>query len=253
VLAGAVETTFLSENGDVIASATLTAGDNLTFEPDTDTFFALPGSDSLTEVTLIGSGGEQATARFTAGSELAFDAESFTFTAPADNPEPVAIVFAGGAVVSVDPGQTITTPKLIEIDIRPGDEANSLNLASNGKIAVAVLSNDTFDARDVIASTVVFAGASMTQASLADTNGDGRLDLVLHFNTQETNLRAVYEELLASDETLSSHQLASVSLTGRLNADGVDELFAGAEEMDLFLAGRALRELLEDLAAAGAI
>jgi hypothetical protein len=93
----------------------------------------------------------------------------------------------------------------------------------------------------------------MSQSSLTDSNGDGRLDLVLHFHTQDTNLRSVYEELLITDELESSHQLASVSLTGEFNVDGVDELFAGAEEMDLFLAGRALRELLEELAAAGAI
>ena len=48
----------------------------------------------------------------------------------------------------------------------------------------------------------------------------------------------------------SNHQTAAVSLTGETAAD---EYFQGFDDMDLFLSGRNLRDLLEDLAAEGAI
>ena len=88
-----------------------------------------------------------------------------------------------------------------------------------------------------------------------DVNGDSRLDLVLNFRTQDTNLRALYEQLLADDINAdgvldSNHQQAEVALTGQ-TTDNV--LIEGSDDMDLFLAGKALRKMLDDLAAAGAI
>jgi hypothetical protein len=120
---------------------------------------------------------------------------------------------------------------------------------------VAVISAASFDARDVIASSVVFAGASASNFAWQDVNGDGRLDLVLNFRTQETNLRALYEQLLVDDLNAdgvldSNHQTASVSLSGE-TVDNV--MIEGFDELDLFLSGKSLRELLEDLAEAGAI
>jgi hypothetical protein len=93
------------------------------------------------------------------------------------------------------------------------------------------------------------------QWSLEDIDGDGDTDLILHFRTQETNLRAIYEQLITEDINEdgildSNHQQASVSLTGLTTTD---ELFDGADDVDLFLTGRALRELLDELAGAGAI
>jgi hypothetical protein len=122
-------------------------------------------------------------------------------------------------------------------------------------IAVAILTTADFDATLVNASSVVFAGANATQWGLEDLDGDGDSDLVLHFRTQDTNLRAIYEQLLAEDidgdgVLDSNHQEAEVSLTGLTTTD---ELFDGADQVDLFLAGRALRDHLDDLAASGAI
>ena len=45
----------------------------------------------------------------------------------------------------------------------------------------------------------------------------------------------------------TSHQLATLSLSGRFNAGGVDEFFSGYDQLDL--AGKALRSLLDELAA----
>lgn len=124
-----------------------------------------------------------------------------------------------------------------------------MNLTSNGQIAVAIFTTDDFDATQVDASSVIFAGALAVQSALEDVDGDGDLDMVLHFNTQDTNLLDVYEQLLIDDVDAdgvldSSNQEAEVSLTGETLTD---EAFEGFDEMNLFLKGKALRDLLEEL------
>jgi hypothetical protein len=157
--------------------------------------------------------------------------------------------------VVVDPGVPVLMTLQVQIDIKPGDGTNSTNLASQGVIAVAILSTADFNAAAVNAGTVRFAGAAAVQWALQDVNGDGRLDMVLQFRTQETNLRALYEQLLADDINAdgvldSSHQEATIGLTGSTTDD---QLFEGSDTIDLFLSGKALRQTLDSLAAAGAI
>jgi hypothetical protein len=135
----------------------------------------------------------------------------------------------------------------VQIDVKPGGDVSAINLASNGVIAVAILTTDDFDAAMVDASTVVFAGAAAVQSALEDVDGDGDLDMVLHFRVQETNLAEFYAELLAGDSD-ADRQSVSLILEGQTVND---EVFAGEDFADLFLAGNALRELLDELAAAG--
>ena len=83
----------------------------------------------------------------------------------------------------------------IVIDIKPEGVPNSINLKSKGKVPVAILSTETFDATTVDVGSIVFAGAGVNvknngtfHASFEDVNADGLLDLMLHFNTQDLNL-----------------------------------------------------------------
>lgn len=78
----------------------------------------------------------------------------------------------------------------VEIDIKPNSCPSSINPNSRGKIPVAIITTDSFDAATVDAPTVEFAGASPLRWSLEDFDGDGDLDLILKFKTQECSLPA---------------------------------------------------------------
>ncbi len=78
------------------------------------------------------------------------------------------------------------------IDIKPGSYPNSINLGSQGKIPVAILSSEDFDApAEVDPLSIELAGAGVAvrgkaenpMATAEDVNGDGLLDLVLHVET----------------------------------------------------------------------
>ena len=145
----------------------------------------------------------------------------------------------------------------VEIDIRPGSDSNVVSLMGNGQIAVAIITTDLFDAAQVNASSVIFAGAFANNSVLEDVDGDGDLDLLLHFRIADTNLQEIYAGLLADDLKDdedgildSNRQEAEVTLTG----ETVDQvMIEGMDKLDLFLAGKRLRDLLDELAAAGVI
>jgi hypothetical protein len=153
----------------------------------------------------------------------------------------------------VDPGLPafVRPPIQVRIDIRP----ESLNLSSQGVLQVVLFNGPDFDVARVDLGTIRFAGAAVFQWSRSDINGDGRQDLVLHFRTQDTNLRTLYEQLLIEDQNEdgildSTRQQAQVSLTGQTVGG---DAFEGSDELTLFLAGKALRDCLTSLAAAGLI
>jgi hypothetical protein len=77
------------------------------------------------------------------------------------------------------------------IDIKPGSFPNSIKLSNKGVIPVALLGSADFDVTDVDYSTVCFAGdcsEAHGTVHFGDVNGDGFLDAVLHYQTQETNI-----------------------------------------------------------------
>lgn len=88
----------------------------------------------------------------------------------------------------------------ITIDIKPGADSIEapINMKSKGKIPVALLRTDAFDPLKADLASIKF-GRTGTEApgrcgkNGEDVNGDGRLDLVCHFETQATNFDASSE------------------------------------------------------------
>jgi uncharacterized delta-60 repeat protein len=86
----------------------------------------------------------------------------------------------------------------ISIDIKPGGVSNPIQRSSRGVIPVAVVSTATFDAATVDPSTVCFGDREnpgerdCTEAHgrghAQDVNGDGKLDLVLHYEVRESGI-----------------------------------------------------------------
>jgi len=91
----------------------------------------------------------------------------------------------------------LATPVLepVTIDIKPGSYPNSINLKSKGKISVAILSTNDFNTPSLVDPNSLAFGRTGDEKSLAfcsgaeDVNGDGLLDLVCHFYTQNTGFQ----------------------------------------------------------------
>jgi hypothetical protein len=86
-------------------------------------------------------------------------------------------------------------PTIVSIDIRPGRSGNKVKLKrkGKGKISVAILATDGFDATTVSPTTVRF-GRTGTEAAPArfvfsDVNADGLTDLILAFDIEDTAIR----------------------------------------------------------------
>ena len=93
----------------------------------------------------------------------------------------------------------------VAIDIKPGSSVNPIQLKSKGKVPVAILGNPAFDVTTVDRRTVVFAEASpLSIGGLPeDVNGDGLLDLLLHFETQDLQLQPGDTQACLSGKTWS--------------------------------------------------
>ena len=81
--------------------------------------------------------------------------------------------------------------RLIDIDIKPGSDPNSINPKSMGLVPVAILGSADFDVIEVDIATVTFGpegAAPVHDGHLEDVNGDGLTDLVVHFVQKETGL-----------------------------------------------------------------
>ncbi len=93
--------------------------------------------------------------------------------------------------VIVNQGQLICPKLRVLIDIKPGSFPSSINPRKKGTVPVAILTTASFDASTVDPATVAFGpnGTAPGQSGLEDADGDGDIDMVLHFETQDTGIQ----------------------------------------------------------------
>jgi hypothetical protein len=94
----------------------------------------------------------------------------------------------------------------IALDVRPGGGENPINPGSKGVIPVAILSTSGFDASTVEQDSLRFGPNQALvegRGQLEDVNGDGRLDLVLHFRTQDSGIQCGDGSVSITGQTLN--------------------------------------------------
>jgi len=106
----------------------------------------------------------------------------------------------------------------VEIDIKPGSWPNPINPDDKGVIPVAILTTSVtsgesvdFDATTVDPLSVKFGPGEATEAHgkghIEDVDEDGDLDMVLHFETQKTGIKAGDTEACLTGETLDGKSI----------------------------------------------
>jgi hypothetical protein len=102
----------------------------------------------------------------------------------------------------------------VAIDLKPGSFPNSVNPRSGGVIPVAILTSPSFDAATVAPESVRFGldgtEASAQQWALEDVDGDGDVDLILHFPTGSTGIGCGATSATLTGQLTSSQPIQGV-------------------------------------------
>ena len=88
--------------------------------------------------------------------------------------------------------EVFSSIRAVAMDIKPGDNPNTLNPRSRGVIPIAILTTEDFDATSVDLTSLRF-GASGKEATpvrivFDDLDGDGDIDLLAFFRTTDTDI-----------------------------------------------------------------
>jgi streptogramin lyase len=142
---------------------------------------------------------------------LTVDAGGQTITL-ADHASIQSIPPQGYAIVST--GTTISQFIPVTIDNKTGGLPNTINPKDQGIVSVAVLSTDSLDATTIIPSTIRF-GKSGTEATpvsskIKDYNKDGKNDILLQFNIQDTHIACGDTQALLTGQTTNGFYLQGI-------------------------------------------
>jgi len=99
----------------------------------------------------------------------------------------------------------------VTIDVKPNSFPNSINPKSKGVIPVAVLTTDTFDATTIDPLSIKFGPNEAAEVHdighEEDVDGDGDIDLLLHFSTQATGIACEHTSVYLTGETVGGQTI----------------------------------------------
>lgn len=99
----------------------------------------------------------------------------------------------------------------VTVDLRPGSTDNPINPGSPGLVPLAIVTTPDFDATTVDALSVTFGPDGATEphgrGHLEDVNGDGALDLLLHFTIRDTGLTPDHSEACLTGSTAAGQTI----------------------------------------------
>lgn len=176
-----------SEGADLNGDGDSTAGPR--FDPPADSVLHVFNADT----------GEVRNLRLATSQILDFDGDMMLFAVSETNHFNADLNADGDTADAVVHFGEIGGPAIdVSIDIRPDDFPNSVNPRSRGNLPVAILTTrvsagepSEFDARSVDGASIQFGPAGAAPRSdghLDDVDGDGDLDLVLHFEIEATGI-----------------------------------------------------------------
>lgn len=166
-------------------------------------------------------------------TQSATDPRRFTYTPTAGyfGPDSFAVTVSDGKGGTATATVSVTVNRLrVAVNVDPSDGTNTINIARDSTVSVAVLGSATFDVRTVNVASLTFGKQGnelsltrdrrgRTSYNYTDVNGDGVLDLVVSFDVADLGLT-----------TADVGKSVPLTLRGSLS-DGT--LFEGSESVNV--------------------
>lgn len=132
------------------------------------------------------------------------------------NADGLSATFTGISALSTVVG-LLSGPITLDIDIRPDDANNVINLRARGVLPVLIYSTPTLDATKINLATLRLAGASVAtigqgkpQVAEVDHNMDGLTDLLVFFRIEQLQLGPASTEARLEGVTLDLREIRGV-------------------------------------------